>query len=443
MNEATFNDIRAAFRAEVLHSEQRRIAWFLAGLVVIFLFAAARSISFFWGQRVLATGIPVFVAAVLYAVLQLRIVRRALRTQQAAPRWIWPTSAVVEALLPSIMLFALASLETVGPHRALVYPAVCIYFIAISLSTLHLRPRLSYLSGLVSAAGYLAVTAYVYLDTPPTPDQLHVSVCATYAVMMIVAAAAAGGVAGQLRRQVIVALEQAETRRRSEIQSRNTLIFGLAKLAEYRDSDTGRHLERMAEYCTLLATALRESHPEITAEWVEQLPVAATLHDIGKVGLPDNVLKKPGPLTPAERLTMQAHSALGAEALRSIRRRGGGDPLLGLSEHIAAAHHERWDGSGYPGGLHDGDIALAARIVAVADVYDALTSARVYKPALAHAAAAELVRSGRGTHFDPAVVDAFERQAGQFAVVCERYKEHDQPAAPVDRAHAHGRADGV
>ncbi|MEW6252554.1 MAG: HD domain-containing phosphohydrolase, partial [Planctomycetota bacterium] len=184
-------------------------------------------------------------------------------------------------------------------------------------------------------------------------------------------------------------------------------------MAETRDTDTGAHLERIAEYSALLAEALRGQH-SLDAEWIEHVRVAAPLHDIGKVGLPDAVLKKPGPLTPAERAVMQSHPQIGADALRAIEERRGGDRLLRLGAEIAAAHHERWDGTGYPAGLDGQSIPIAARIVALADVYDALTSQRVYKPPLAHAAACHVIEDGRGTHFDPAVVSAFLAQAAAF-----------------------------
>ncbi len=190
------------------------------------------------------------------------------------------------------------------------------------------------------------------------------------------------------------------------IHARNTLIFALAKLAESRDTDTGEHLERIAAYCRVLAEQLRTTLPDLTDEWILNLQLASSLHDIGKVGIPDAVLLKPGKLEPHERQTMQRHPEIGAGALDAILARDADDRLLQIARNIAASHHERWDGQGYPRGLRADDIPLEARIVAVADVYDALTSKRVYKPALTHEEAMQIIVAGRGSQFDPQIVDA-------------------------------------
>jgi putative two-component system response regulator len=193
------------------------------------------------------------------------------------------------------------------------------------------------------------------------------------------------------------------------LRARNTLIFALAKLAESRDTDTGEHLERISAYCRLLAEQLRASDPSLTDAWIVNLQLASSLHDIGKVGMPDRVLLKPGKLTPEERAVIEQHPMIGARALDAILARNGGDELLRMARNIAASHHERWDGRGYPGGLRGDDIPLEARIVSVADVYDALTSARVYKPALGHDQAVAILVEGRGSQFDPRVIDALLR----------------------------------
>lgn len=194
-------------------------------------------------------------------------------------------------------------------------------------------------------------------------------------------------------------------RQADALRARNTLIFGLAKLAESRDTDTGEHLERIAAYCRVLAEQLRAVH-DLTDEWIINLQLASSLHDIGKVGIPDSVLLKPGPLTPEERAVMERHPDIGATALDSILARDREDSLLRMARSIAASHHERWDGKGYPAGLSGESIPLEARIVSVADVYDALTSKRVYKPALPHDEAIGIIMKGRGQHFDPQIVDA-------------------------------------
>jgi len=202
--------------------------------------------------------------------------------------------------------------------------------------------------------------------------------------------------------------------------TRETLIFGLAKLADYRDSDTGTHLERIAEFSELLARAYEypEDAPEpdgsiaegpVTEDWIHVLRMASSLHDIGKVGIPDSILLKPGPLTDLERSIMQRHTEIGADTLIRISEKLGRDDMVALGLVVALQHHERWDGTGYPMGRSGYDISLAARIVALADFYDALTSDRVYKKASSHEETRELILANRGTHFDPAVVDAFER----------------------------------
>lgn len=201
--------------------------------------------------------------------------------------------------------------------------------------------------------------------------------------------------------------------------TRDALILGLAKLADFRDSDTGKHLERISAFSGMLARAyeLPADAPvsgsiadgPIGEDWITTLELASSLHDIGKVGIPDDILLKPGPLTTTEREIMQRHTEIGADTLIEISERLGKDDLVAMALVVALQHHERWDGSGYPMGLSGYDIALAARIVALADFYDALTSDRVYKSASTHEETRKLILENRGRHVDPAVVDAFER----------------------------------
>lgn len=209
---------------------------------------------------------------------------------------------------------------------------------------------------------------------------------------------------------------QAEVARqvREGLAKRNALIFGLAKLADYRDTDTGAHLERIGLYARLLANQLRATNPEIDDAWIERLVLASSLHDIGKVGIPDRVLLKPGRLDDTERAEMEKHTLIGADTLIAIRQKLGPDPFIDMGVEIALQHHEKWDGTGYPFGLAGEEISLAARIVAMADFYDAVTSERVYKKAMPHAETHALIRSLRGTHFDPAVVDAYLACADRF-----------------------------
>ncbi|MBX3389281.1 MAG: response regulator [Phycisphaeraceae bacterium] len=216
-----------------------------------------------------------------------------------------------------------------------------------------------------------------------------------------------------------------EAERRAEsVNARNTLIFALAKLAESRDTDTGLHLERIAAYSRVLAEQLRAKMPELTDEWILNLQLASSLHDIGKVGIPDAVLLKPGKLTPEERTVIEKHPAIGADALSAILARQPSDDLLRMARNIAASHHERWDGNGYPGKLAKDQIPLEARIVSVADVYDALTSKRVYKPAMPHEEAVKIIAGGSGTQFDPVVVDALQKSEMVFRLAGSQF--HDE-----------------
>ena len=201
--------------------------------------------------------------------------------------------------------------------------------------------------------------------------------------------------------------EQVRQRTRSLMKTRNAVIFGLAKLAESRDTDTGEHLERIRAYVTILASELRRKHPEFDEDYIERLALASSLHDIGKVGIPDRVLLKPGKFVPEERAIMERHSVLGGSCLHAIQDELGEDDFLALATDIAFFHHERWDGTGYPAQLAESNIPLPARIVALADVYDALTSVRPYKTAMSHEKAKSIILEGCGSHFDPQVVEAF------------------------------------
>jgi putative two-component system response regulator len=192
-------------------------------------------------------------------------------------------------------------------------------------------------------------------------------------------------------------LEQLVAERTAELQrSREDTIRRLARAAEFRDTETGRHIERVSEYSFLLATSLG-----LTPERAELLRLASPLHDIGKIAIPDGILLKPGRLSTDERRAMESHTTLG-HALLS----GSGEPLLDFAAELAWTHHEQFDGSGYPRGLAGENIPQAGRIVAVADVFDALTSTRVYRQALPVEDVIASIRGGRGAHFDPVVVDA-------------------------------------
>lgn len=210
------------------------------------------------------------------------------------------------------------------------------------------------------------------------------------------------------------------------VRTRDAVIFGLAKLAESRDPDTGHHLERIALYSTRLAAALRRQssyRKVITPRFVQMIGVSSALHDIGKVGIPDKVLFKPAGLSSSERQHMESHAELGGECIRQIEMRIGTSNFLSMACEIAYHHHERWDGSGYPAGLEGEAIPLTARIVAIADVYDALVSRRVYKDAFSHEECVNMIRGEAGKHFDPELVRVFLSIEDQFRAISDRFRE--------------------
>lgn len=215
------------------------------------------------------------------------------------------------------------------------------------------------------------------------------------------------------------------------------LIRGFCALAEFRDPETGAHLDRLSAYAQTLATGLAAGSPYAGAcipEFVKRLGAAVPLHDIGKVGIPDRILLKPGPLTPGERAIMQTHATAGYQLLHGVSRAlpAGVDHTLDLAAEIAASHHERWDGKGYPRGLHREQIPLAARIVAVADVYDACSTPRCYRPqAMAPDAVRDLILSGSGSQFDPVVVAAFQAVEPEFRRLREELADPPLAAAPA------------
>jgi putative two-component system response regulator len=215
------------------------------------------------------------------------------------------------------------------------------------------------------------------------------------------------------------------------IETRDVAMFVLASLAESRDPETGEHLERMRSYCHILAEELRndscycppvgETSPsageQIDDKFIEDLYRSSPLHDIGKVGIPDCILLKPGSLTDEEFEVMKQHSIIGAEALGRTIRSVTSAGFLEMAADIARHHHERFDGTGYPDGLKGNQIPLSARIVALADVYDALTSSRVYKPVFRPEIAYVMICQERGKHFDPVIVDAFIARHDDFLQV--------------------------
>ena len=224
------------------------------------------------------------------------------------------------------------------------------------------------------------------------------------------------------------ALEMEVARRMKENNlTQQVSIRALAHLAELRDPETGNHILRTSGYVRRLASGLRQAprFAEVLSErMIDLMARSAPLHDIGKVGIPDHILLKPGPLTPEEWIIMKTHSKLGSDAIEQAER----DvdipvPFLAVAKEIARWHHEKWDGSGYPDGLSGEAIPLSARLMALADVFDALVSQRVYKPPLSFAEARAIIVAGRARHFDPDATDAFLAGFDDFVLIAEQYRE--------------------
>jgi len=207
-------------------------------------------------------------------------------------------------------------------------------------------------------------------------------------------------------------------------QTKDIVIFSLAKLSESRDTETGNHLERIRYFSRLLAENLANllGNPlRINKLFIENIFLTSPLHDIGKVGIPDSILLKPGRLTEEERTGMQEHCRIGYNTLHEALEKYPHTDYLQMGSEIALYHHEKYDGSGYPEGFHRDQIPLAARIVALADVYDALTSTRTYKNAYSHEQTLSMIEQDSGSHFDPIVVQAFLDIHETFADIRQRF----------------------
>jgi putative two-component system response regulator len=223
-------------------------------------------------------------------------------------------------------------------------------------------------------------------------------------------------------------LEQEVGRRIDEVRAvQEVTILALASLAETRDNETGNHLRRTQRYVKLLALKLK-SHPRF-AECLSDAHIAllyksAPLHDIGKVGIPDRILLKPGSLEPGEFEIMKAHTTIGRDAIEHAERSLGKQvEFLQIAKAIALHHQEKWDGSGYPGGLSGDDIPVYARLMAVADVYDALISRRVYRAGMPHEKVVQIITEGKGSHFDPDIVDVFLQIHEEFREIARQYAD--------------------
>ena len=212
-------------------------------------------------------------------------------------------------------------------------------------------------------------------------------------------------------------------RRLIRVEGQDEIIMAMVKMAGARSGETGSHLERVRAYTGILAYDLAASKPELKLcrSRAEDIARISPLHDIGKVAIADEVLHKPGRLTDEEMTLMKTHTVIGGELLKEIQERTGSS-YLALAYEVAKYHHERWDGTGYPEGLRGDEIPLSARIVALADVFDALTAERCYKDAMAYEKAKAIVMESRGQHFDPMVVDAYLRHEQEWQAVVARYR---------------------
>ncbi|MFZ6688493.1 HD domain-containing phosphohydrolase [Undibacterium sp. SXout11W] len=240
-----------------------------------------------------------------------------------------------------------------------------------------------------------------------------------------------------LLRKAQILLQDQNKRLEVEVKNRtkdltelqDATILSMASMAETRDNETGNHILRTQEYVKMLSKYL-QTHPLfknfLTDENIEILFKSAPLHDIGKIGIPDSILLKPGRLTDEEMTIMKTHTTIGKQIIESTERRlGRSIPFLQIAKEIAFSHQEKWNGSGYPMGLNGNQIPISARLMAVADVYDALISRRVYKPAMTHEQAVEIMLEGRGSHFDPDILDAFLQVQSEFAACAGRFVDKD------------------
>lgn len=230
-----------------------------------------------------------------------------------------------------------------------------------------------------------------------------------------------------------------QIRLRERNEARDAIILALARLAEHRDPETGAHLERVQYYCRMLSEELARTpkyEKVIDEDFIESIFRSSPLHDIGKVGIRDHILLKPGKLTPEEFEVMKTHTTIGGNTIRTLVEQRRRQTFLQMGMEIAYQHHEKYDGTGYPCGLKGDGICLSARILALADVYDALISRRPYKEPMSHAQAVEIIRREDGKHFDPDVVAAFFRREDEFRRLAENRRDLDEIDAAVEETAA-------
>lgn len=237
---------------------------------------------------------------------------------------------------------------------------------------------------------------------------------------------------GVMAKYTNLMIECLKSRTDELLQTQDVTILAMASLAETRDPETGAHILRTQRYVRALALNLK-SHPDykdyLQEEIIELLFKSAPLHDVGKVGIPDYILLKPARLSDDEYEIMKTHTTLGRDALLVAEEKLGSNSFLRLAREIAYSHHEKWDGSGYPRGLAGKDIPKSGRLMALADVYDALVNERVYKPAFSHEKAKQIILEKRGEHFDPLIVDAFLEIEREFIEIAGKYRDAEDVEA--------------
>ncbi len=333
----------------------------------------------------------------------------------------WIKSAPVTRIEALVVLAIILAISAIAFFIDQKVAFLNFYFLPVILAGTLLGSRSTVFFALVCI---MLVTLYVVvrpdgLDLPHSETNLYAYLVAWSGFLIL-----SGYVVGKQREKLQSEVTQtqqiyhqlAESNQSFE-EARAATILGLAKLAEYRDNETGAHIERMREYVRILAREL-SSHPKyqsyITNSYIEDLYESSILHDIGKVAVPDKILRKPGKLNMLEFEVIKTHTTLGGDALQEVEAEVKGQSFLSIAKEIAYFHHERWDGSGYPNGLKGADIPLSARITALADFYDAVTTKRIYKAAMSPEKAKELIIAGRSHHFDPDVVDAFLMRIDDF-----------------------------
>ena len=349
-------------------------------------------------------------------------------TRQISDRDLWAWTTLLAAVLFIFNLLTPPCVNFEVLYIALVFPSLW-------------SPRRS-LIGVVAVCASCMVMQRAF--TPPSSD-INALLLRVGNHLLVVAAIWGAALLCRLRESAVATAsrlacerELAEKRNEELIKTAKTLqekneqlaatrdvaVYTLAKVAESRDLGTGRHLERICAYSTILASELRKE-PKfcgvIDNEFLTNLRQSSPLHDIGKVSISDNILLKPARLTPAEYDEMKNHAAIGGEILQDVVAHRDEATFLKMATVVARYHHERFDGSGYPEGLAGKAIPLAARIVALADVYDALTSKRPYKEAYSPETARDTIASQSGLQFDPDIVDAFLRRFDDFVAVGDRY----------------------